>query len=300
MDYRQLNKRKPLGADAIQRIATEAGEGYAQYGEDSPYAKKAQEEGGSSLYQALQEAGIETDNHESDLYVKDSPEARAIIEEFGDSYEPFNADDGSGRWLDVPFAYAPFWESKGMRASRRSAQGAPTKLAQMEGWDQGSYDQWGLDDELKQAVDSGDAAQVASLLSQGADPTVDDAEAMRLAIDSGNPEVLSALEEAGYSSSDYAQAYGLVASRRSAQEYQGWSNYSTWAVALWISNDQGLYDMVQEAAAESEDAYALGQYIESMFDEMAPELDGVYADLMRGAVSEVNWQEVAQDFLEAW
>ena len=29
--------------------------------------------------------------------------------------------------------------------------------------------------------------------------------------------------------------------------YNGWTNYETWNVALWIGNDEGLYDLAQEA-----------------------------------------------------
>lgn len=33
-----------------------------------------------------------------------------------------------------------------------------------------------------------------------------------------------------------------------AQEtYNGWSNYETWNVALWIGNDEGLYNIAKEA-----------------------------------------------------
>jgi hypothetical protein len=35
-----------------------------------------------SLYRRLLEAGCEIDNHESDLYVRDTPEARAIIAQY--------------------------------------------------------------------------------------------------------------------------------------------------------------------------------------------------------------------------
>lgn len=29
-------------------------------------------------------------------------------------------------------------------------------------------------------------------------------------------------------------------------KYEGWTNYQTWNVALWVNNDEGLYNFVKD------------------------------------------------------
>jgi hypothetical protein len=36
------------------------------------------------------------------------------------------------------------------------------------------------------------------------------------------------------------------------QTYQGWTNYETWNVALWIGNDEGLYSHAKCCGSYSE------------------------------------------------
>jgi hypothetical protein len=66
-----------------------------------------------TLFQKIVLAGVEFDHHESDLYLRDCPEAREILEEF-----PLNKSNATtfrseieprDMWLDVPFAYEYWW-----------------------------------------------------------------------------------------------------------------------------------------------------------------------------------------------
>lgn len=70
-----------------------------------------------SLYTDMIEAGQETDSNESDLYVKDTPEAREILGRHGKqidgwNVQPFTSAIDGARWLDLPFQYAPWWRAK--------------------------------------------------------------------------------------------------------------------------------------------------------------------------------------------
>lgn len=89
--------------------------------------------------------------------------------------------------------------------------------------------------------------------------------------------------------------------------YQGWTNYETWAVKLWIDNDYGAYQYWQEQTANVLDDYdedgdnawtELAGHLQDYHEENAPGCDGVYADLMTSALDEVNWDEIAKSMIE--
>ena len=53
-----------------------------------------------TVYQALKAANVLMDHHESDLYVEDTSEARAVLDMFPDvDFEPF-AETGGRDWLE--------------------------------------------------------------------------------------------------------------------------------------------------------------------------------------------------------
>lgn len=70
-----------------------------------------------SFYQTLK--GLvpsdQLDHHASDLYVLDTPVARLVIRQFGRESTSFTSPIDKKRWLDVPFAYEPFWNKKKRR-----------------------------------------------------------------------------------------------------------------------------------------------------------------------------------------
>ena len=100
----------------------------------------------------------------------------------------------------------------------------------------------------------------------------------------------------------------------SEQGYNGWSNYETWAVKLWIDNDQGsaMYarNLVEDARVEASgghhvwtvEQHARFTLADSVRDwvcvEMRPEADAsMFEDLLSAALDRVDWQEIADNLL---
>jgi len=68
----------------------------------------------ASLFERIKAAGVLYDNHESDLYFESTEISRAILNQFPDKKAIAtsflsNTDHGK-RWIDVPFAFLPWWE----------------------------------------------------------------------------------------------------------------------------------------------------------------------------------------------
>jgi hypothetical protein len=79
------------------------------------------------------------------------------------------------------------------------------------------------------------------------------------------------------------------------ETYNGWTNYETWAVKLWMDNDQGSQEYWAERAKEM-DVYDLEQALKDEHEEFMPEniRPSVYGDLLQAALDSVNWREVAE------
>ncbi len=68
-----------------------------------------------SLYTELVAAGVPVDSHESDLYVQADPTSFEILDAHPQQKAisaPFWNEVRHAVWIDVPFAYDPWWEKR--------------------------------------------------------------------------------------------------------------------------------------------------------------------------------------------
>lgn len=100
------------------------------------------------------------------------------------------------------------------------------------------------------------------------------------------------------------------------QAYNGYTNYATWNVSLWIDNDPALYEyyrdqvaqmrseMTSEAFTKEDGMYStaecdLAKLIQNQFEEEKPKLEAsTYSDLLTHALAQVEWREIAANMIE--
>ena len=81
-------------------------------------------------------------------------------------------------------------------------------------------------------------------------------------------------------------------------KYNGWTNYETWCVNLWFTNEQATYEFIKEMAADN-DTYELAELLKADVMENMPDLDaGLYSDILVAGLENVNWYEIAESFKE--
>jgi len=108
--------------------------------------------------------------------------------------------------------------------------------------------------------------------------------------------------------------------------YNGWTNYETWNVKLWIDNDEGSYNYWRDNTSKVVDGntetetlkvpvnnndkvdifdkdaatYQLAHMLKDFVEENNPLTDNadMYTDLLGAAISEINWYEIAKSMIE--
>lgn len=87
----------------------------------------------------------------------------------------------------------------------------------------------------------------------------------------------------------------------SDRTYNGWANYETWLVNVWMTNDMMSQEYWEEVAryhhslanAESR----LAKRLEYELSQVPDDLSGFHKDMLNAALCEVDWNELASHML---
>ena len=104
-----------------------------------------------------------------------------------------------------------------------------------------------------------------------------------------------------------------------SKKYNGWKNYETWNIKLWLDNDHPSYDLYHEWLNDAKEAAIiedkenhsefltiedhtkriLADKIKEYTEENNPLNDtaNVYTDLLNSALSEVDYYEIAENIM---
>lgn len=103
--------------------------------------------------------------------------------------------------------------------------------------------------------------------------------------------------------------------------YQGWANYETWCVSLWVDNEEGTHNywrtatsealaaaretpepFTDETIAETVARQAIWNLAARLKDEISSvdesSLPGLYRDLLHAALDSVDWYEIAKTWVD--
>jgi hypothetical protein len=71
--------------------------------------------------------------------------------------------------------------------------------------------------------------------------------------------------------------------------YNGWTNWATWNVHLWLTNEPGSYEYATETARAGGGRGEMREAVETFYNLPT---DGLAADLIGAELDDVDWDEI--------
>ena len=89
----------------------------------------------------------------------------------------------------------------------------------------------------------------------------------------------------------------LIFRLKEAEKHNGWPNYETWCVNLWLTNEQGSYNWLHEIISENrQSVYDAAMEIREFVEGQNPLADqaNMYTDMLAAALREVDWLRIIE------
>ena len=89
-------------------------------------------------------------------------------------------------------------------------------------------------------------------------------------------------------------------------KYNGWTNYETWNLSLWIDNDREWYravndkavGLVNDALTKKQEIEILRSFIIDLVQDEEPKIDACfYSDILNASIREVNFWEISRSII---
>ena len=85
------------------------------------------------------------------------------------------------------------------------------------------------------------------------------------------------------------------------KSYNGWSNWETWNIGLWMENDEPTYHEIDQIIRSAKDTYDLSKKLEEWaYDALNNEdiQPSFIIDFVSGGLRDVNFFEIAEHKIE--